>query len=83
MSNTNEQTPSQIRDEMDLKLTDACVVLAAIEALFANNAIDEAGIQGRNINVHNLVIIALEKAREAEILSSDLEFAIRGWRRAA
>lgn len=75
--------PEQVRNEMDIKLTDARIVLEAIEALFANSAIHEAGIQGRTIDVHGLVMIALDKTREAENLSSDLEFTLREYRRHA
>lgn len=77
MSNNTQQNPSQIRNEMDQKLTDGRIVLEAIEALFANSAIDTAGVQGRSINVHGLILIALDKTREAETLSSSLEVALR------
>lgn len=82
-SNTN-RTAQEIRDEMDLKLTDARAMLTAIEALFSNSAVEQAGRYGVcNSDIHNLVLIALDKAREAESLSSDLEFAIRQAQRAA
>lgn len=82
-SNTNQiaheiRTAQDIRDEMDLKITDARAMLAAIEALFAHSAVEQAGRYGvSNCDIHNLVLIALDKAREAESLISDLEFAIR------
>lgn len=79
-SNTNRPA-TEIRNEMDLKITDARAVLTAIEALYANSAVGQGGVG--NDDIHYLVLIALEKAREAETLSSDLEFAIRGWHRAA
>lgn len=81
-SNTN-RTAHEIRSEMDLKITDARAMLAAIEALFAHSAVDQDGYGVSYCDIHNLVLIALDKAREAESLSADLEFAIRGAQRAA
>jgi hypothetical protein len=74
----------KIRNEMDLKITDTRAMLTAIEALFAHSAVEQAGGGGvRNHDIHYLVLIALDKAREAESLSDDLESALLKARNAA
>jgi hypothetical protein len=82
-SNTN-RTAREIRNEMDLKITDTRAMLAAIEALFANSAVAQATGYGISYSdIHNLVLITLDKARAAETLSAELEFAILHLRQAA
>jgi hypothetical protein len=84
MNSNTILSAQEIRAEMDLKITDTRAMLAAIEALFTNSAVELANGYGISYSdIHYLVLIALDKAREAETLSADLELAILELRRAA
>lgn len=73
MSNSYQQDPSQIHNELSLRVYDTRAMLTAIEAM----AFDASG-KNRSPHetlgdIHSLITIALEKAREAVELSDQLE----------
>ncbi|QLQ03230.1 MAG: hypothetical protein HZY77_10980 [Thiobacillus sp.] len=72
-----------LQTQMDLKLSAARTIMTAIDALFANSVIKIAGDDLGNEDIHTLVLIALDHAREAESMSAELEVAIRLARQAA
>ena len=77
----DDRTAEEIRNEADMKLYDARVILSAIENLFACSAVGEGGMA--NEEIHILVLVALDKARQAETLIEELEPALWRLRRAA
>lgn len=81
MESIDYRTAEEIRNEADMKLYDARVVLSAIENLFASSAVGEGGMA--NDEIHVLVLIALDKARQAETLIEELEPALWEHRHAA
>jgi hypothetical protein len=77
----DNRTAEEIRNEADMKLYDARTILSAIENLFACSAVGEGGMA--NEEIHTLVLVALDKARQAETLIEELEPALWRLRRAA
>lgn len=74
---TNLNQIKNLQSKMDLKLSAARTVMTAIEALFANCVIKIAGDDPGNADIHTLVLIALDHAREAESMSGEIETSIR------
>lgn len=69
------------RNAMSMRLMDTCAILAAIDAMLANSITSIQGEDGRRDNtIHTLACLALEKAREADSLSDDLEPMLNGLR---
>lgn len=86
MSNKQNQIEQaqQVRNTMSMRLMDTRAILTAIEALLANSVIGFDGDEGCPGNaIHPLIILALEKAREADFLADDLEGCLLDIRRAA
>lgn len=84
MSN-NQNNSEQVRTELSLKLMDVRNVLTAIEIMFSHSAISldcNGRVSGPFHSVHGLVCLALDKAREADSLSDDLEMLLLAGRRA-
>lgn len=76
-------TTSRIADNLSLKLIDTRALLTAIEAMIVDQRWGLAD-RGREMDgLHALIQIALEKAREAESLSDELEESMIAARRAA
>lgn len=82
----DDRTAEEIRNEADMKLYDARVILSAIENLFACSPVRLFGCRRggmANEEIHILVLVALDKARQAETLIEELEPALWRLRRAA
>ncbi len=74
----------QVREAITMRLMDTRAILTATEALFANSVITFDGDNGHPGHaIHPLLILALEKAREADALADDLEECLLAIRRAA
>lgn len=74
----------QVRNAMSMRLMDTRAILTGIEALFANSVITFAGEDGHPGHaIHTLVILALEKACEADALADDLDGCLVALRHAA
>lgn len=71
----------QTRNEMSKKLMDTCAVLTAIETLFHESVIVfDRDAPDCAQHLQTLILIALEKAREADSLSDDLDPILGGLR---
>ncbi len=82
MSNTHH-TPTQIHNQLSLKVHETKAVLTAIEALLMDQ--DGRGTHADEArgDIHALVMIALSAAREADDLSDELESSLIVARHAA
>lgn len=80
--NYTQKTTETIHLELSQKVDDAKALLTAIESLLANEAVGDNIVRVKG-ELHSLVWIALERAREAASLSDELEGSMMAARRAA
>lgn len=82
MSNTHH-TPTQIHNQLSLKVHETKALLTAIEALLMDQDGRGTPPDEARGDIHALVMVALNAARDADALSDELEVSLRAARYAA